>query len=51
MMRQQLRIRCSLRVKTQVINNFLGLAVTKANKFQTKITSKMVSESMKNGYI
>ena len=45
---------CSLSVvcvKTKAVNNFFGVRVTTANKFQTKITLKVVSESTKVAYI
>ena len=40
-----------MRIKRQADNNFLGVAVAKVNKFQTKITSKVISESTKIAYI
>ena len=40
-----------VRVKTSAVDNFLGLEVTKVNKFQTKITLKVVPESTKIAYI
>ena len=44
------RIRFSLRVPMQAVNNFLGVSVTKANKFQTKIIPKVISKSTKIAY-
>ena len=41
------RIRCSLRVKRQEINNFLGGAVTKVNKFQIKFPQKWFQKALK----
>ena len=40
-----------VRVKTQAMNNFFSVAVTKANKFQTKISLKRVLESTNIVYI
>ena len=31
----------------QAVNNFLGVAVTKGDKFQTKVTLKVVPKSTK----
>ena len=45
------RIRCSLRVKTLAVNNFLSVAMTKADQFQTKIVLKVILESTKVAYI
>ena len=44
-------IRCSLHVTMQAVNNFLGVIVTKANEFQTKISLNVVPESTKTAYI
>ena len=40
-----------LRATMQAVNNFLHVTVTKANQFQTKITSKVVPKSTKIAYI
>ena len=36
------------RLKTQAVNNFFDVAVTKANKVQAKITLKIGSQTLKS---
>ena len=45
------RVCCSLSAKTQAVDNFLGVAVSKASKIQTKFTLKVVPETTKIAYI